>query len=167
MRKFRLPHDSKPRAGQAMQAVRWLPLVLVLGLLGAPAAAADAVDQQMRRLEAALTRIVQEQQAVFQQFQMLQELRRNDERQMFPLQIYSTPPVIRNYDDVRREEEARAQRIRDYQYELDRLYLRYRELDEQKRPLLDALSALAQQPIEEQAPAPPAPEQPEPPVAPQ
>lgn len=98
---------------------------------------------------------------------MVQELRRNDERQMLPLQIYTMPPAIRNYDEVRREEQAREQRIRDYQYDLDRLYVRYRELEEQKRPLLDALSALAQQPIEEQAPAPPVVQpEPEPPIAP-
>ena len=76
---------------------------------------------------------------------MVQELRRSDERQMQPLQSYTPPPTPPNYDDVKREEEARTQRIKEYQYELDRLYARYRELEEQKKPLLEELSALAQQ----------------------
>jgi hypothetical protein len=123
--------------------LRWLPLVL--GLLGVPGWAAGEIDQEMRRVEAALARISQEQQSVYQQFQMVQEMRRSDERQMQPLQSYTPPPTPPNYDDVKREEEARTQRIKEYQYELDRLYARYRELEEQKKPLLEELSALAQQ----------------------
>jgi hypothetical protein len=165
MRKFDLLHDEKARAWRAIAMLRWFPLVL--GLSAAPAWAADAVDQQMQRLEAALRMIVQEQQSVFQRFQMLQDLRRNDERQLLPLQVYTMPQPIRNYDEVRREEEARAQRIRDYQYDLDRLYARYRELEEQKQPLLDAMMTLAQQPMESEAPAPPVEQvEPEPPSAP-
>ena len=127
---------------------RWLPLVLAL--LAGPAWPADDVAQEVRRVEAALSRISQEQQSVYQQFQMVQELRRSDERQMQPLQSYTPPPTPPNYDDVKREEEERAQRIKGYQYELDRLYARYRELEEQKKPLLEELSALAQQKSEEQ-----------------
>jgi hypothetical protein len=123
--------------------LRWLPLVLVL--LAGPAWPADDAAQEIRRVEAALNRISQEQQSVYQQFQMVQELRRSDERQVQPLQSYTPPPTPPNYDDVKREEEARAQRIKGYQYELDRLYARYRELEEQKKPLLEELSALAQQ----------------------
>jgi hypothetical protein len=118
-----------------------------------PAFAAESVQDQVRRLEAALGRISQEQQLIFQQFQMVQELRRNDERQtlLLPPQVYAVPLPPRNYDDVRREEEARAQRIQGYQYELDRLYARHRELEEQKRPLLQSLAALAQQRLDEEA----------------
>ena len=142
--------------------IRWI--ALVLALLAAPGWSADSVLQQMRQIEAALGRISQEQQAVYQQFQMVQELRRNEERQLLPMQTYSLGPTPRNYEDVKREEETRALRVRDLQYELDRLYTRYRELEDQKRPLLDTLSALAQQraqepPAErpaEQSPAAPA-----------
>jgi hypothetical protein len=52
------------------------------------------------------------------------------------------PPA--NVDDVQRDEDARVQRMNDLQAESDRLYGRYRELEEQKRPLLDELSTLAQ-----------------------
>jgi hypothetical protein len=128
----------------------WRGLPLFLALLSGPVWAADDIQQQVRRVEAALTRISQEQQSIYQQFQMVQELRRSDERQMQPLQSYTPPPTPPNYDDVKREEEERAQRIKEYQYELDRLYARYRELEEQKKPLLEELSALAQRKTEEQ-----------------
>jgi hypothetical protein len=108
------------------------------------ALAADDIDREVRRIESALSRISQEQQSVYQQFQMVQELRRSDQAQVQPLQSYTPPATPPNYDDVKREEEARAERIKEYQYELDRLYARYRELEEQKKPLLEELSALAQ-----------------------
>jgi hypothetical protein len=123
--------------------LRWL--LLALGLLGVPAWAADDLAQQVRQVESALARISQEQQSVYQQFQMVQEMRRSAQAQMQPLQSYTPPPTPPNYDDVKREEEERTQRIKDYQYELDRLYARYRELEEQKKPLLEELSALVQQ----------------------
>jgi hypothetical protein len=137
--------------------IRWVALVVVL--LAAPGWPAENVLQQMRQIEAALGRITQEQQAVYQQFQMVQELRRNEERQLLPMQTYSLGPTPRNYEDVKREEETRALRVRELQYELDRLYTRYRELEDQKRPLLDTLSALAQQRAQEPAPQRPAAEQ--------
>jgi predicted nucleic acid-binding Zn-ribbon protein len=122
--------------------MRWFALVWLLAV--APVLAADDIDREVRRIEAALTRISQEQQSVYQQFQMVQEMRRSEERQMPPLQSYTPPATPPNYDDVKREEETRAERIKEYQYELDRLYARYRELEEQKKPLLEELSALAQ-----------------------
>jgi hypothetical protein len=124
--------------------LRWL--VLVAGLLAVPGLAADDIDREMRRIEAALARISQEQQSVYQQFQMVQEMRRSEQAQTQSMQQSYTPPATPpNYDDVQREQEERDQRIKNYQYELDRLYARYRELEEQKKPLLDELSALAQQ----------------------
>jgi hypothetical protein len=125
-----------------MSMLRWLPLALAL--LGAPAGAAS-IDDEIRRVQAALTHIAQEQQSLYQQFQMVQELRRSDVAQMQPLQSYTPPATPPNYDDVQREQEARTERIQQYQDELDRLYARYRELEEQKKPLLEELSALAQQ----------------------
>ena len=141
-------------------------LALVLALLSAPASPAESVVQQMRGIESALARITQEQHAIYQQFQMVQELRRNDERQMLPLQSYTVPTTPPNYDDVKRQEEARAQRVKEHQYELDRLYARYRELEEQKRPLLDTLAELAQRRIEEPPAEAPKPAQPKPAVKP-
>ena len=123
---------------------RWLLPVAVLAC--AHAWAGESLQDQMRRIEATLGRISSEQQALYQQFNMVQELRRNEERQSFPpLPVYAAPGSPPNYDDMKRQEEARVQRVRDLQYELDRLYARYRDLEDQKRPLLEALAALAQQ----------------------
>jgi DNA repair exonuclease SbcCD ATPase subunit len=128
--------------------LRWLPLVI--GLLGVSAWAAGDIDQEIRRVESILTRVAQEQQSVYQQFQMVQALRLGEERQMQPLQTYTPPATPPNYDDVKREENARAARVKQYQDELDRLYPRYRELEEQRKQLLETLSALAQQRSREQ-----------------
>ena len=136
-------------------------LALVLLFLCASAWPAETLDQQARRIEAALGRITQEQQAIYQQFQMIQQLRTNEERQLLP--IPTTVPPSPNYEDITRDQYARAQRVRDLQSELDRLYARYRELEEQKRPLLDALSTLAQQRADEAAAAQAQPRQTPPP----
>jgi hypothetical protein len=149
MRKRRATHDEKVRTGMRAGMSCWL--ALVVALLADPLWAADAIQQQMREVEAALARITQEQQSIYQQFQMVQELRRNDERQLLPLPTYSPPGTLPNYEDVKREDEARTQRIRQYQYELDRLHARYRELDQQRRPLLEQLAVLAQQRMKEEA----------------
>ena len=137
-------------------------LALVLLFLCASAWPAETLDQQARRIEAALGRITQEQQAIYQQFQMIQQLRTNEERQLLP--IPTTVPPSPNYEDITRDQYARAQRVRDLQSELDRLYARYRELEEQKRPLLDALSTLAQQRADEAAAAQAQPRQTPPPA---
>lgn len=128
--------------------LRWL--MLAVALLSVSARAADDIGEEIRRVESALTRIAQEQQSLYQQFQMVQERRRSDLAQVQPLQSYTPPATPPNYDDVRREEEARTERIQQYQEELDRLYARYRELEEQKKPLLEELSALAQRRRQEQ-----------------
>jgi hypothetical protein len=75
---------------------------------------------------------------------MVQELRRSEVRQyQESIQVYTPPATPPNYDDVVREKEARDARMRRYDDEVERLYDRYRELEEQKRPLLDRLSELA------------------------
>ena len=121
---------------------RLLPLALLL--CTGFAFSQESVDAQIKRLEAALNRIQAEQQAVYHQFQMVQELRRTEVRQyQESIQVYTPPAAPPNYDDVVREKEARDERMRRYDGEVERLYDRYRELEEQKRPLLERLSELA------------------------
>jgi hypothetical protein len=127
--------------------MRWLAVTFALLVL--PAWPAETLQQQMQRVQSALGQLSVEQQAVFQQFQMVQELRRNEERvalQRLPIYRLTTALAPQNVDDVQREEEARAQRLNELQAEGDRLYARYRELEEQKRPLLETLASLAQAP---------------------
>jgi chromosome segregation ATPase len=119
-------------------------LLLVLGLACAPAPAADGLEQELRRIEAELSLISREQQSVYQQFQMVQVMLRSEESQLQPLQQYTPPPAPRNYDDVKREENDRTARIQQLKQELERLYSRHRELEEQKGKLLQSLSSLQQ-----------------------
>jgi chromosome segregation ATPase len=121
---------------------RLLPLALLLwsGL----AAGQEGVDAQIKRLEVALNRIQAEQQSVYHQFQMVQELRRSEIVQyQQSIQVYTPPATPPSYDDVVREKEERYARMRQYDDEVERLYDRYRELEEQKRPLLERLAELA------------------------
>lgn len=128
--------------------LRWL--AVALAFLALPAWPAETLQQQMLRVESALNRLSLEQQAVYQQFQMVQELRRNEERLALQrLPIYRIPTTAApSLDDAQRDEQARVQRLNELQAEGDRLYARYRELEEQKRPLIDSLATLAQAPSE-------------------
>ena len=109
-------------------------------------------DPRMTELEMALNHLTQEQQAVYQQFQMIQELRRNEIQDSQPLAVqgYQTmggvrdaPPI--NYDENIRLQRERTERIQQYTRDLNQLYARYAELGNQKRALLDQLTELAQQ----------------------
>jgi chaperonin cofactor prefoldin len=121
------------------------PRLLLLALLWcASAFAQDDVDAQIKRLEVALNRIQAEQQSVYHQFQMVQEQRRSALQQAQQgIYIYTPPATPPSYDEVVREKEARDAQMKAYSDELDRLYARYRELEQQKKPLLDALTELA------------------------
>jgi hypothetical protein len=121
-------------------------LALTLAMLAvAPAwSAEEDIRRQALQAQSALNRLTQEQQAVYQQFQMVQELRRNEERLAIQrLPIYRiTNPVAISLDDAQREEDRRLQRVNELQAESDRLYARYRELEDQKLPLFDTLASL-------------------------
>ena len=128
--------------------LRWLALPLALAAASAAFGQTppNPVVQQMQRVEVAISRLSQEQVAVYQQFQIVQEMRRNEERlalQRMPIYRLSTLTPPPNVEDIQRDEDARIQRMNELQAEVDRLYARYRELEEQKRPLLDTLSALS------------------------
>lgn len=122
----------------------WLMSTLTAG--SARGAEPDPIDAEMARLETALDRIGREQQAVYQQFQMVQELRRNEAQQGYESRLtYTPPPTPPNYEDVQQKEDERQARLQGYQEELDRLYGRYKDLESQKQPLLDRIGELAQE----------------------
>ncbi|PTR10541.1 uncharacterized protein YutE (UPF0331/DUF86 family) [Nitrosospira sp. Nsp5] len=146
------------------------PIILALFLLGSsmagsalaqtasnpyPKVAPPIPNPRVAQLEMALNHVQQEQQAVYQQFQMTQELRRNEIQQNYPQGIQpadsmaayamgglkDNPP--QSYDDNVRMQRERQERIEQYTRDLNRLYSRYAELGEQKRVLLDQLIDLA------------------------
>lgn len=121
-------------------------VALVLALLAGGAFAQSPVEQ-MKQIEAALNLIALEQQSVYQQFQMMQELRRSAQQADVAgnAPMYGPDGQPPNYDDMVRARQERDERYKRYSAELDRLYARYRELEQQKRPLLDRLTELAEQ----------------------
>ena len=124
-------------------------LTAILLLAVAVAAASEADQDELRRLDFAVSRIQQEQQAAYQQFGMVQELRRSLMQQTTP----PAPPAVSgvdgdlpSYDEQARQRRQVEEQLQRYAVELERLYARYRELDEQKRSLLDRMNELSQSP---------------------
>mgnify|MGYP001439531744 CR=1 FL=1 len=126
--------------GQALRA-----LIALAAIALCPAIAQTRVDPELKELDAALTRIQQAQQSVYQQFQMVQELRRSELARPAPLAPQSNvgiAPPPQDYYELQRQREQREARINELSAEVDRLYARYQELEEQKRPLLERMNEL-------------------------
>ena len=128
-----------------MRHALWI-LLLLPGLVWADA----ETDAELRRIDAVLTRVQQEQQSVFQQFQMTQELRRIEIQAAYPSVIQNSPVYAQDnpppsYEDMTRDRQEREARIRLYTDDLGRLYARYQELEQQKAALLDRQAQLSQQ----------------------
>lgn len=129
-------------AGRALCA---LIAFVAIGLCPAVAVAQTEADAELRQLDAALNRIQQAQQGVYQQFQMVQELRRADLARPDPFAPQSNvgiAPPPQDYNELQRQREQRENRINGLTNELERLYARYQELEEQKRPLLERMGEL-------------------------
>lgn len=128
-----------------MRPAGYLAALLLAVAAAVHAQAPDARKAEIESVRAALAVLQQEQQAVYQQFQMVQGLRAGLQSSLpgGVVQSYTPPPTPPNYDDlVRSRERAEAQQAQ-YQAELERLYARFREIEAQKRPLLDRLAELA------------------------
>jgi hypothetical protein len=128
------------------RALRALIAFVAIGLRVAVAVAQTEADPELKQLDAALNRIQQAQQGVYQQFQMVQELRRAELARPDPFAPQSNvgiAPPPQDYNELQRQREERENRIKDRTAELERLYARYQELEEQKRALLERLSELS------------------------
>ena len=108
-------------------------------------------EQEVLRLEKALMRVQQEAQAVHQQFLMIQELRRN-EIQGSPLAdlpgatVQSTP--IPKYEEMMQRQQEKKDRVEQLTTDLDRLYLQFNELNDERQSLMEQIKRLEQQPEE-------------------
>jgi hypothetical protein len=123
------------------RALAFAALVAFAGSLHAQAPAAR--NPEADALRAALTALQQEQQAVYQQFQMVQTLRAAEMPGGGAMPSYTPPTTPPNYDDLVRDRERASARQSDYQAESRRLYERYREIEAQKRPLLERLQEIS------------------------
>ncbi len=132
------------------------PFLLFLLLIASGTAFADAdTPDKLNQLEAELNGVRQEQQSVYQNYQMTKELRLMEVQEGSPPTsgypygkgIYGTdlniPPP--NYDDVVRAQMEREQRIQHYTDELKGLSARYLELEDQRKALLEQIRELKQQ----------------------
>jgi hypothetical protein len=124
-------------------------LAIVVAILAAATvthAAGPEADAELKRIEATLNRLQQAQQSTFQQFQMVQELRRSELARPAPGALPATgiAPPPGNYEDLQRERAQREQRLKDLQAETERLYAHYQALEEEKRGLLERMQVLSQ-----------------------
>jgi hypothetical protein len=134
-----------------MKQILFFLLLIASGWASAETNAQDKLNQ----LEAELTDVRQEQQSIYQNFQLTKDLRLMEVQEGIPptsgypygKDIYgtdiNTPPP--NYDDVVRAQMEREQRIQHYTDELKGLSARYLELEEQRKELLEQIRELKQQ----------------------
>lgn len=105
-------------------------------------------EKQMRQLEKALARIQQESQSTQQQFMMIQELRRNDMAEPpMNIPLPSTPGQsipVPNYNNLMQQKQERDQRIEKYTADLNQLYTRFTELENEKQVILEQIRSLEQ-----------------------
>jgi len=122
--------------------------VLFLLLLALPLAIQADSAAQVRQLEKTLARLQQESQSVQQQFMMIQELRRNEmSAPSMTVPLPSTPGQsipIPSYNDLMQSKQEREQRIEKYTADLNRLYARYNELENEKQTILEQINSLEQ-----------------------
>jgi hypothetical protein len=127
-------------AGGEMRIFIW---VFVLLVLSSAAAADDRAELQ--DLYATVSAMNQEQQALFQQFQMLQEVRRANDRAFFTSQLRSPELTtgLQNYDDVGRTQREVIRRGEELTRQSDQLYAQYDEIETRKVQLLQRILELS------------------------
>ncbi len=110
-------------------------LICALLLVSSFSAAAAGQDDELARLHSALNMLNQEQVAIYQQFQMIQELRRSN----YPPSYGALMPVpsgeIANYDEVLAAQNRIVRRNEELAQEAFRLITRYGEIEQEKKPL--------------------------------
>src|SRR5512139_1575271 len=119
--------------------MRYLSLALLLLMLMLQPGVSTAADKgsELQNLYNALNMLNQQQQAIYQQFQLVQELRRSGGA---PL-LYGTPMrpqligEVGNYDEVVAAQRSAALRGESLYQQADQLLAKYNEIEEMKKPL--------------------------------
>jgi septal ring factor EnvC (AmiA/AmiB activator) len=138
-------------------------LLSILLLSGAACAFADQ-NPRLQELQAEYNQLHQEQQSMYQQFEMVQELRRNElrERQPPAIQGYSAQgsnpdgEVSIDFNENARRQREKQERLHAYDREISQTHARYMELAAKKKVLLDEINELSKavpEVAEEPAPA--------------
>jgi hypothetical protein len=119
--------------------------ICVFALLALSFAAAADDKAELQDLYATVSAMNQEQQALFQQFQMLQEVRRANDRAFFTNQLRSPELTteLQNYDDVGRNQREVIRRGEELTRQSDQLYAQYDEIETRKVQLLQRILELS------------------------
>ena len=100
--------------------------------------AASAADNgaQLEKLYSALNMLSQQQQAIYQQFQMVQEIRRDSVPLLYGLPIPSQlDGQIANYAEMVEKQKNAIVRGENLSRQADQLLAKYNEIEEMKKPL--------------------------------
>ncbi|MFZ3018345.1 MAG: hypothetical protein WA056_07815 [Gallionella sp.] len=127
-------------------------LLSLLLFVSAAALADDDVQDKLKLLEADLNSVRQEQQSVYQNYQMVRDMRLMEAQEGIPPKSQyphgmdlDTPPP--NFDEVFSMQMEREQRIRQYTDDLESMSERYLELEEERKTLLEQIKELKQQQV--------------------
>jgi hypothetical protein len=114
-------------------------LFWILSLLAISATAAADGKAELQELYAAVNMLSQEQQALYQQFQMLQELRRANDRAFYASQFglpqQRNATGVPNYADFVQNQSDAARRGEELARQTDQLYEQYTEVGTAKAKL--------------------------------
>jgi len=100
------------------------------------AAAADNSADELQNHYGALNMLNQQQQAIYQQFQMVQEIRRGSVPLLYGMPIPSQlNGQIANYDEVVAAQKNAILRGENLSQQADQLLAKYNEIEEMKKPL--------------------------------
>lgn len=114
-------------------------LLFVMAVLCFGWRTAHPAGEDLKSLQDTLNMLNQEQQAVYQQFQMIQQLRRSNAEPVTP-PIGGGPPG--NYDEMVASKRAQAERDEAYARELRDLYQRHRDIEREKQPIIERMRNL-------------------------
>jgi len=123
--------------------MRHLSYALLLLQLSFAAAAADNATE-LQNLYNALNMLNQQQQAIYQQFQMVQELRRGSAPRLYgPIIHPQLIGQIANYDEMIEAQKSAVLRGEYLHQQADQLLARYSEIEEMKQPLQQRIYELS------------------------
>ena len=111
-------------------------LIYALLLLQLSFTAAADNGTELEKLYSALNMLNQQQQAIYQQFQMVQAVRRSSVPMLYGLPMPPQPNgQIANYDAVVEAHERAIQRAESLYQQADQLLDKYNEIEEMKKPI--------------------------------
>lgn len=133
--------------------MRYLILLLIFIVSATAVAQSEPVvtkDAEIRQLEKTMARVSQESQATYQQFLMIQELRRNEMLESpdnIPLNLTGKSIPVPSYEDLLRRRREKNERMEKYTTDMDRLYTRYKELEGEREAIFEKIKSLEQKPV--------------------